>query len=105
MNTLKVTEKKTKVCNGCYFSSACYSPDGKYLATGESNIVRIWDASNGQEYAKYNHGSCIYLFNLLIINYHLFLVVRGLCFSSDSKTLVSSCDDYSIIAYNVQTKT
>ena len=80
MNTLKVTEKETTVHNGCYFSSACYSPDGKYLATGEYNntnsgtyigIVRIWDASNGQEYAKYNHGSCIYLFNLLIINYYI----------------------------------
>ena len=77
MNTLKVTEKETTVHNGCYFCSACYSPDGKYLATGEYNntnstgIVRIWDASNGQEYAKYNHGSRIYLFNLLIINYYI----------------------------------
>jgi hypothetical protein len=41
VNTLKVTEKETKVCNGCYFSSACYSPDGKYLATGESNNIFI----------------------------------------------------------------
>jgi WD40 repeat protein len=77
VNTLKVTEKDTTVHSGCYFSSACYSPDGKYLATGEWNTnsgtstVRIWDASNGQEYAKYNHGSCIYLFNLLIINYYI----------------------------------
>ena len=74
MNTLKVTEKETTVHSGCNFSSACYSPDGKYLATGEYNTsgtVRIWDASNGQEYAKYNHGSCIYLFNLLIINYYI----------------------------------
>jgi len=77
VNTLKVTEKETTVHNGCGFTSACYSPDGKYLATGEYNntsgtyIVRIWDASNGQEYAKYNHGSCIYLFNLLIINYYI----------------------------------
>jgi len=60
------------------------------LATGEYNIVRIWDASNGQEYAKYNHAGG---------------TVCGLCFSSDSKTLVSSCNDYSIIAFNVQTKT
>ena len=68
---MKVTEKELTVHNGCYFYSACYSPDGKYLATGEYNIVRIWDASNGQEYAKYNHGSCIYPFNLLIINYYI----------------------------------
>jgi len=100
VNTLKVTEKETTVHSGCNFTSACYSPDGKYLATGEYNntsgtgTVRIWDASNGQEYAKYNHGSGSYG------------VVYGLCFSSDSKTLVSSgSNDYSIIAYNVQTKT
>ena len=47
----------------------------------------------------------VFLFINFYINYHLYLVVFGLCFSSDSKTLVSSSDDNSIIAYNVQTKT
>jgi len=63
VNTLKVSEIDTTVHNGCRFTSACYSPDGKYLATGEYNIVRIWDASNGQEYANYNHGNCISIIN------------------------------------------
>ena len=72
VNTLKVSETETTVHSGCNFTNACYSPDGKYLATGEYNttnsvikrgIVRIWDASNGQEYANYNHGNCISIIN------------------------------------------
>ena len=47
----------------------------------------------------------VFLFINFYINYHLYLVVFGLCFSSDSKTLVSSSYDNSIIAFNVQSKT
>ncbi|MFL6350509.1 MAG: WD40 repeat domain-containing protein [Bryobacteraceae bacterium] len=36
---------------------ACFSPDGKRLATARANgIVRLWDLTNGRELRQFNHG-------------------------------------------------
>ena len=49
----------------------------------------------------YSSGNYIYKFNTI---YLLYWIVYGLCFSNDSKILVSSCSDYSIIAYDIKNK-
>ena len=33
---------------GYYISSACYSPDGKFILTASNKIVRIWDSQSGK---------------------------------------------------------
>ncbi|MFN6096291.1 MAG: WD40 repeat domain-containing protein [Dolichospermum sp.] len=69
--------------------SLAYSPDGKYLVTGDSNgRVQIWNALTGREILTFvGHSNC----------------VNSVAWSGDSLTLASGSLDNTVKLWNVQT--
>ena len=69
--------------------SVTFSPDGKLLATGDSDgVVRLWEASSGRE--------------ILTCNGHT-NVVQSVAFSPDGKILASGSYENTIKLWNVKT--
>ncbi|MGB3419669.1 MAG: pentapeptide repeat-containing protein [Dolichospermum sp.] len=68
--------------------SLAYSPDGKYLATGDSEgRVQIWNALTGREILTFvGHSNC----------------VNSVAWSGDGLTLASGSDDNTVKLWNVQ---
>ena len=74
---------KTLTGHFSYVESVCWSPDGKYLASGSNDkTVIIWDAKNGEKLKTlYGHSDG----------------VNSVCWSPDGKYLASGSDDNTII--------
>lgn len=69
--------------------AATFSPDGKLLATGDTdNNIRLWDAHTGQQ--------------ILLLKGHKHWV-RAVAFSPDGQTLVSGAADYTVRLWDVYT--
>ncbi|PPQ73661.1 hypothetical protein CVT24_007637 [Panaeolus cyanescens] len=62
-----------------------FSPDGKYLAAGLTNVAVIWDVASGEQVCTLDHAQPN---QLTTDNY-----VRALCFSPDSTSLATGAED------------
>ena len=72
-----------------YIRAACFSPDGKFIATGsEDRTIRIWDIANKRvRHAFHGHRSEIY----------------SLAFSPDGRVLMSGSGDKSARVWDMDT--
>jgi len=86
----ELVEKSTQKDGDLYIRSVCFSPCGRYLATGaEDRIVRVWDIKKKQ--ILYNwpgHDQDIY----------------SLDWSKDGKLIVSGSGDRTVKIWNVDTR-
>ncbi|MEI6881452.1 MAG: caspase family protein, partial [Bacteroidota bacterium] len=72
---------KTLIGHAAEVNSVCFSPDGKYIASGSwDNTIKIWDIENGSMFTLSENNS----------------VVRFVCFSPDGKK-IASCTNHDII--------
>jgi WD40 repeat protein len=69
-------------------STLAYSPDGKWLASGEDGIISVWDPDSREEIRKISLKS---------------RWVRCLAFSPDGKTLAAGTDAHSLYLFDVST--
>jgi WD40 repeat protein len=64
-----------------------FSPDGKWLATGDLHDTTVWEAANGREVARIAHESW----------------VQTIAFSPDSQWLATGSGDYAVRVWEVAT--
>jgi len=85
-----LVEKAAQKDGDLYIRSVCFSPCGRFLATGaEDRIVRVWDIKKKQIlYNWEGHDQDIY----------------SLDWSKDGKTIVSGSGDRTVKVWNMDTK-
>jgi WD40 repeat protein len=78
---LPIASKQNEVVKSIKFSH-----DGKYLAGGSDNVIRIWETSTGNEVNSISGE---------------FGTVNGIAFSPDDSVLISGSNDMIVRAYQV----
>ena len=86
-----IGEPLTSYLDYSYVTSAAFSPDGKTLASGDTDgVITLWDVSTHQSIGQ-----------LLTQPVHM---VYSLAFSPDGKTLASGNEDGTIVLWNMATR-
>ena len=77
------------VGHAAWVNSVCYSPDGKYIASGsDDKTVKIWEVETGRE--------------LRTLRGHSY-DVNSVCYSPDGKYIASGSDDKTIKIWEAET--
>jgi len=82
--------QKTIDCRNTTVRSTNFSSDGKFLAVGLRDQIRLYLPSKGKLMWKRNLNSCG--------------LIRGVCFSTDNRHVFAGCDGRKIIKINILTR-
>ncbi|RSM14987.1 hypothetical protein CEP52_001006 [Fusarium oligoseptatum] len=74
-----------------------FSPDGKYIAIGAMNAAYVYDVETGDKTCTLRHNSTEDTAKMLL--------VRGVAFTSDSKRLITACEDSLIRVWDIASAT
>ena len=72
-----------------YVTSVCFSPDGRYIASGCGNTIRLWNIETGREVRRFEGYTD---------------KVTSVCFSPDGRYIASGSGDRTIRLWDVRTE-